>query len=139
MRRLSHQERQKQAPPLLPPTLLLSTDLDGSINDYRAHRITSRNHRPPGQSSIRPRPRVNLSALGDVFEAADNVFRSSIAFRRPSELTLPPRRREMHQIWRSSLMAKDYSEAKTERIRRNPYASNYKIEGMGEWYKGRPI
>jgi hypothetical protein len=48
---------------------------------------------------------VKASYLGDVFEAADSVFRSSLAFRRPAELTLPPRRREFHKLWRNSLMA----------------------------------
>jgi hypothetical protein len=48
------------------------------------------------------------SDFGDIFLASENVFRNSLAFNYPSELTLRPVKREMNRIWREQIRSRDY-------------------------------
>jgi hypothetical protein len=110
-RRTSSEQRPT---PVLTPSLLPTTPLDSSITAYNCRRIKSRSEKTGGERAFPSQSKLIVSGLGDVFEAADSVFRSSLAYRFPSELTLPPCRREVHRLWRKGLMADDYEQAKTE-------------------------
>ena len=78
---------------------------------------------------LRPPPIFKASEFANLFEANEEIFRKSLAFRNASELTPRPHKRYMNEMIRSHLKQRDYNRAKRYRsdIKQKRYASNYQV------------
>jgi hypothetical protein len=91
-----------------PSRFLEETPAESEIQAFNAFRIRSRSEKKHFREHMPKRSKLSASNLGDVFEADESIFRNSLAFHYPSALTSRPFRREVNQLWRNSIKAREY-------------------------------